>query len=185
MVDPTLIGALRDCFRWVGDAGTRSSGADRTGWMREPSIVAGIGHALSALVPDREPTVVLGPETSGYALGALVARHLGVGFAGAAKSRRELADSDLWLSARTPLDYRGRNLELTLRKRLLLPGDRVLLVDDWADTGGQLRALQRLVELAGAQVSGTVVIVDAVTDHGVRRSLDLRSLLNVRDLRER
>lgn len=185
MSGPDLIASLRDSFRWVGDAGSRSSGADRTGWLRDPTIVSNIGRGLSDLVPDADPTVVFAPETSGYALGALVAQHLEIGFVGAAKARRDLADSDLWVSARTPLDYRGRNLELTLRKRLLTPGARVLIVDDWADTGGQLRALHELVERSGARVIGTVVIVDALSDHGVRRSLGLRSLLNVRELRDR
>jgi hypothetical protein len=36
---------------------------------------------------------------------------------------------------------------------------------------------------AGTRPTGAVVIVDALADHAVRRSLGLRSLLNVRDLR--
>jgi len=176
---------LVESFRWVADAGTTSSGADRTGWLRNPIIAGRIGAVLADLVPGADATVVVGPESSGLPLGALVAHHLSTGFVAAGKKRRSLADSDDWLSALTPLDYQGRIMELTLRRRLLAAGDRVLLVDDWADTGGQLLALHALVRDAGARVAGTVVIVDGLKDHAVRRTLDLRSVLNVRELRAR
>lgn len=58
----------------------------------------------------------------------------------------------------------------------------MLVVDDWADTGGQLLAMQKLVERAGARYLGAVVIVDGLRDHEVRRRLRLRSLLSIREL---
>lgn len=132
--------------------------------------------------PIHEPTVVFAPQSSGYLFGALTAQSLGVGFVGASKERRTAADSDRWLVATTPLDYRGRNMELSFRARLLQGGDRVLVVDDWADTGRQLLAMASLVEQSGARYVGAAVVVDALTDHAVRRRLDVRSLLTVRDL---
>ena len=44
-------------------------------------------------------------------------------------------------------------------------------------------ALKTLVERSGARYLGAAVVVDALTDHQVRRDLNLASLLNVRDLR--
>ena len=41
-----------------------------------------------------------------------------------------------------------------------VPGARVLIVDDWLETGSQLRAARRLLERAGAQVVGVAVVVD-------------------------
>lgn len=83
------------------------------------------------------------------------------------------------------MDYQGRNMALSLRERLIFKGDRVLLVDDWADTGGQLLAMRTLVDRAGGVFVGAAVVVDALTSHAVRRELNLQSLLNVRDLRAR
>ena len=59
-----------------------------------------------------------------------------------------------------------------------------MLVDDWADTGGQLLGLKTLVEEAGARFIGSAVIVDVLSDHAVRRALNLRSLLNLREPRD-
>lgn len=177
-----LQNALIDAFAWIGDRGSESSAADRTRWLRDPRIVREIGAALAGLFPDEAPTVVLGPQSSGYSLGALVAAATGAGFAGAEKGDRRYSDSDPWLSATTPLDYQGRNLELAVRGRLLNGSDRVLIVDDWADTGGQLLALQSIVAQSGSRLVGTAVIVDALAVNATRRDLGLRSLLHVRDL---
>lgn len=175
--------ALVHAFAWISDRGDPRAGADRTRWLRDPRILGEIGAALAALV-DETPSVVIGPQTSGYGLGALVAAATGAGFAGVEKGERRYTDSDPWIMATTPLDYRGRNAELGLRKNLLGGSDRVLVVDDWADTGGQLLALQKIVELSGARLVGTVVIVDGLSSNSVRRQLGLRSLLHLRDLRD-
>ena len=173
---------LKATFAWVGDAGTSGTLADRSGWGRDQDVISGIGAALSGLFPDEKPTVIFAPQSSGYLYGGLVAQSTGGGFIGASKERRDLADSDKWLVATTPLDYRGRNMELSFRASLMTTSDKVLVIDDWADTGGQLLAMRALVAKSGARYIGAGVIVDGLSDHNVRRSLNLRSLLSVRDL---
>jgi adenine phosphoribosyltransferase len=60
-----------------------------------------------------------------------------VGFIEVRKDRAASCDSDAWLRRTTPPDYRDRHLTLGFRRDLLDSRDRVLLVDDWIDTGGQ------------------------------------------------
>ncbi len=98
------------------------------------------------------------------------------------KQKAPLSDTDDWLTARTPLDYRQRNLELSLRTRRLHPGDRVVFVDDWIDTGGQLRAAYTLAEMAGANWRGAAVVVDGLSEPSLRYRYGVRSLFNRRDL---
>lgn len=69
-----------------------------------------------------------------------------------------------------------------VRNGVLLPSDRVLAVDDIVDTGSQLLALKRLVELAGASWLGASVVVDVLDQNTVRRDLNLRSIFNGREL---
>ena len=127
---------LKNAFSWKGDAGTSSVLADRSGWARDRDVISQIGTALGGLFPDEKPTIVLAPQSSGYLYGSLVAQATGAGFVGASKTRRELAHSDKWLVATTPLDYAGRNMELSFRASLIDGSERVLVIDDWADTGG-------------------------------------------------
>lgn len=126
---------LKETFAWVGDAGTSNLSADRSGWVRDAQVVDEIGAALAGLFPDADPTVVLAPQSSGFLYGPLVAQSAGVGFVGASR-RRPLADSDTWSVATTPLDYAGRNMKLGFRTSLITGSDRVLIIDDWTDSGG-------------------------------------------------
>ena len=182
--DPTnqLLADLRQSFRWWSDGNDVSQYADPTGWWSDASILGRLGPALAALFDDARPTLVMGPESRGALVGALVATHLGVGLVEMRKYPRPATDSDRWLVAHTPPDYRDRTLRVGARRDLLKAGERVLLVDDWIDTGGQATAARALVDAAGASWCGVAVIVDALHDSKLRRELAVRTLLQLREL---
>ena len=137
-------------------------GSGVPGCWRDAELLAGLGPALGELAADARPEVVLAPQSRGTLVGALVATHLGVGLIELRKEVSRVADNDAWLVARTPLDYRERNLELGIRANLLSPGTRVLFVDDWVDTGGQLLAAHAITTMARANWCGTAVIIDGL-----------------------
>lgn len=86
------------------------------------------------------------------------------------------------VTALTPPDHRDRNPAMGIRTNLLAPGSRVLFVDDWVDTGGQLRAAHAIVSSAHAQWCGASVVIDARNDARLRHDHNIRALLNLRDL---
>lgn len=181
--DAALRRLLTDRFAEIGDDSTNGATyINRDGWWRDPTILERLPGALAAPFRSEPPTVVLGPQSSGFLLGPLVARELDVGFVGAHKEISLLADSDAWLVATTPPDYRDRHLEFGFRRGLISGADRVLVVDDWVDTGSQLLAMHRLIKLAEAHLLGTTVIADNLTDNRVRRDLRLTALVHARDL---
>jgi adenine phosphoribosyltransferase len=62
---------------------------------------------------------------------------------------------------------------LRLQRGSLSSGDRVVLVDDWVETGSQFRAAGGLIAECGAELVGCSVIVDDMTDQvraGIGRS---------------
>jgi adenine phosphoribosyltransferase len=170
---------LRAAFRWTdpGD-GSDYLVSDRSGWWRDPAILGGLGDALADLFRAERPTVVVSPEVTGFLLGPLVARALGVGFVEAyrAGARRPIAEPMIW--AEVPADHRGETQHLGVRRQLISPDDRVLVVDDWAATGAQARALSTLF---GAGYVGTAVIVNDCPPE-VARELTLRGLLTGQDI---
>lgn len=170
---------LRAAFHWTdpGD-GSDYLVSDRSGWWRDPAILAGLGDALADLFRAERPTVVVSPEVTGFLIGPLVARSLGVGFVEAyrAGARRPIAEPMIW--AEVPADHRGEKQHLGVRRQLISPDDRVLVVDDWAATGAQARALSTLF---GAGYVGTAVIVNDCPP-AVARELTLRGLLTGADI---
>ena len=180
--DAQLVADLRQAFRWLADRLDVRYAADPTGWWADPSILRRLGPSLAAPAAQSRPTHVVGPASRGALLGALVALELGVGLVELRKDPEPSTDSDRWLTARTPPDYQDRNLKLGLRRDLLPPGSRVLFVDDWIDTGGQAVAARQIVHAAEATWCGASVIVDALADAQLRRSLQVSSVLRSRDL---
>jgi adenine phosphoribosyltransferase len=170
---------LRRAFRWT-DPGPPSDYlvSDRSGWWRDPVLLDGLGPALAGFFRADRPTVVISPEVTGFLLGPLVARALGVGFIEAyrAGARRAIAEPMIW--AEIPADHRGDAQHLGVRRRLLADDDRVLVVDDWASTGAQARGLR---ELVGKRYLGTAAIVDECPP-AVTAELTIRSLLTGADL---
>jgi len=179
---PDLRDRLVSAFAWRGDRWDRHLLADVTGWWRDPALLRELGPALADPFRADRPTVVLGLQSRGVLLGALVALELGVGLVEVRKEPSQASDSDEWVVATTPPDYRDRHLSLGFRRNLVAPDDRVLVVDDWVDTGGQALGTQRLVAVTRASWLGISVIVDALGNHHTRRSLGAHALLHLREL---
>jgi adenine phosphoribosyltransferase len=173
---------LRATFRWT-DPGPASDVlvSDRSGWWRDARVLREVGPALSKLFVESRPTVVVSPEVTGFLIGPLVAGALGVGFVEAyrAGARRPIAEPMTWVDV--PADHRGEPQRLGVRSRLLGPGDRVLIVDDWILTGAQARALSALVTELGAVPVGVAVIVDECPP-AVAAELTVRGLITGAEL---
>jgi adenine phosphoribosyltransferase len=103
-------------------------------------------------------TKVAGIEARGFILGAAVARDLRAGFVAIRKSGTLFPGEKL--ARRTATDYRGAETELRLQCDSITTSDRVLLVDDWFETGSQGLVTKALIEEAGGELAGVSVVVD-------------------------
>jgi adenine phosphoribosyltransferase len=104
-----------------------------------------------------------------------MAAHTGAGFVAIRKS-------DGWLPGdvlerTTEPDWQGRSHSLRLQRGALTPDDRVVLVDDWYETGAQALAARELIEATGATMLGMSIIVDDLSDDVRERLGRLHALL--------
>jgi adenine phosphoribosyltransferase len=101
-----------------------------------------------------EVDAVAAIDALGFVLGTAVALELGVGVVAVRKGGK------LPVSALREefVDYSGEAKALELRPDLLKQGQRVLIVDEWVETGTQVRAAAALIERAGSVVAGFATI---------------------------
>ncbi|MCX4746209.1 phosphoribosyltransferase family protein [Kitasatospora sp. NBC_01287] len=152
---------LLEHFRWI------DGHADVWSVFRDPVALAAVVAGIVDPFRDAQVTAVCGIESRGFLLGAAAAVELGVGFVPVRKPDGLFPGDKL--SARTDPDYRQRRHTLRLQRSSLGPGDRVLLVDDWIETGSQAITVRRMVEECGSRWVGCGVMVDQLRDE--RRAL--------------
>ena len=106
----------------------------------------------------REVTKIAGIESRGFILGTACALELGTGFVPIRKEVGVFPGPKA--VTETGSDYRGNRHRLRLQRAALSAGDRVLLVDDWIETGMQAAGAKVLIEDCGATFVGVAAIVD-------------------------
>lgn len=98
--------------------------------------------------------IVAGIDAMGFILGSAVATTLGKGFLAIRKA------GHLCIETQTQdySDYSGQEKLMEVRLDVLRPGLRVLIVDQWIETGGTMKAAIQLVEKQGATVVGVAAV---------------------------
>lgn len=164
---------LLESFAWTnGDA-------DFSGVLKDGAFLAAVGPALAAPFADDHIAAVVVLEARGFVFGALAARALDVGLVLARKPGSVLPGA-LSEAGAYP-DWRGHVSEMRISRGAVARGDRLLLVDDWIETGAQATTVDRLVTGLGGRLVGVSVVVDD-TDDEVRDRLNVRALIKSRDL---
>ena len=113
---------------------------------------------LDDLCADLDPAqidVVGGLDAMGFVLGSAIATRIGRGFLPIRKAGKLCVDTD----SATFSNYSGRTQDMEIRKPAFAPGTRVLLVDQWVETGGTMAGAVKLVEQQQGEVAGMVAIV--------------------------
>ena len=142
----------------------------------------GLGEAVEGLAAAAPAGVdaVVALEARGFIFGAPVALALGVGFVPVRKPNKlPRAHVDVTYD----LEYGTETL--ALHTDALLPGQRVLVVDDVLATGGTIAAATGLVRRLGAEVAAVAVVLELDFLHGRERLrevgvTEVRALLTAR-----
>ena len=104
----------------------------------------------------RTPTHIIGIESRGFVMGAVLAYAMKLPFVMVRKAGAKYPGE--LLEESYTLEY-GK-ATLTLQTGLLGHTDRCILVDDLVATGGSVLATKRLIEQTGASVLGVSTIID-------------------------
>ncbi len=100
---------------------------------------------------------ICSPESLGFIVGSMLSRELGVGFVGIRKDRKLPAGAREQAIA-SYIDHRNNVATLSVDKKLLPEGSRVLLVDDWVETAATIQACMHMMEDLGCTVVGVAAV---------------------------
>ncbi len=167
--------AVLTAFRWV------DGHADVWRVFGDPDGLRLVVEHLAAVVREASATKVVGIESRGFILGGGVAVIAGVGFVPIRKEVGLFPGPKA--SVRAAADYRGQAHLLRMQRPALGSGDRVVLVDDWAELGSQASAAKRLVEDCGATWAGAALIVDQLSASRRAELAPVSRILTAEELR--
>lgn len=167
MVTPAaeVVKALTDKIRTIPNfpkPGIRFK--DITPLLQDPSTLRLAVDVLARHYQDVEVDAVVGIESRGFILGALLALRLGAGFVPVRKQGKLPAAVR---RAEYALEYGTDAVEI--HADAIRPGSRVVIHDDLLATGGTLAASVRLVEELGGSVVGVNVLVELTFLGGAAR----------------
>jgi adenine phosphoribosyltransferase len=104
---------------------------------------------------DKKVDLVAAVESRGFIFGGVLANRLKVGFVPIRKFGKLPADT---VEQKYDLEYGTDTLEI--HKDAVMPGQKVLIVDDLLATGGTIKAACKLVEKLGGQVVGILIMIE-------------------------
>lgn len=157
--------------RWYLSLMAPRSRGQKYAWL-DPSSAYINAKSFHAMLDDllepfsrNDVDVVAGFDAAGFVLGAGMAVRLGKGFLTIRKGGKIPVDYDV-----VPMkNYSGQTQEMEMRKPAFAKGTRVLLVDQWIETGGTMSAGIQLVERQGGVVAGIAAV--CIEDNDVTKQM--------------
>lgn len=102
---------------------------------------------------------VAGIEAMGFVLGAAVANKLNLGLV---LIRKDGLQNDIF--SEKFKDYTGKEKELSIHKDAIKEGEKILIIDDWVETGGAIKTVIGLINKCKGEIVGIGVLMDDSND---------------------
>jgi adenine phosphoribosyltransferase len=157
--------------RWYLKLMAPNTKGDKFAWLDPTSIYIN-GQAFHDLLDDLvndlgdiKVDVVGGLDAMGFVLGAALATRLGVGFLPIRKAGKLCVETDKVSFS----NYSGRTQDMEMRLPAFAKGTKVLLADQWVETGGTMNGGIRLVERQGGKVVALAAV--SIEDNAITQVL--------------
>ena len=137
---------------------------DITPLLKDPTAFRYVIDSFAERYAGSSIDTILAIEARGFPFGAALAYKLGKPLVPARKEGKLPAES---LRSEYSLEY-GTNV-VEIHRDGIMPGERVLIIDDLLATGGTLAAAARLVEQAGGRVESLALVIELTELDGRKR----------------
>jgi xanthine phosphoribosyltransferase len=126
--------------------------------MVDPLLIERLAAELAGRFARQRIDKVITVESSGIMIAQAIARQLGVPFI-FAKKKRPLTMGECY-SASSFSFTRQESTTLFVSREVLLPGERLLFADDFYAAGATCKAIEQIIDQAGATLVGAAVIIN-------------------------
>ena len=148
---------------------------DITPILADPDLLSLSIKALASFVEDSSIDKVIGIDARGFIFGSLVADSLGKGFIPVRKEGKLPWKTE---SESYELEY-GQSV-IEIHQDAVLPGERILIIDDLLATGGTAAAAIKLVNRLGGIVDSAAFFIELKFLNGreLLKNCEVHSVLN-------
>ncbi len=149
--------------------------------LSDPTVVSRMAEIISQWYAESQPDFVLTVETKGIPVALMTAKYLGVPLIIA---RRDATITDGSVVTINYVTGSMRRIQtMSLPKRYIREGQRVLIVDDFMKGGGTARGLADMMKEFNVEVLGTAVVMSTV-EPAQKLIGDYRSLMTLHNVDE-
>ncbi len=134
----------------------------------DPDLFAEIGKEIARRFEGEKIDRIVTIETSGIAIAIMVALELHVPLVFARKKKSILMTEDVYCS-KVYSYTKEENYDISISKKFLPAGERVLIIDDFLASGEAAIGLAHMVEDAGDEVVGMSIVVEKSFQPGRER----------------
>lgn len=153
----------------------------------DPVLFQEIGKEIARRYQDACITRIVTIEASGIALALMAAIELKVPLVFARKKKSILMVDDVY-HAKVYSYTKEENYDITISKKFLPAGDKVLIIDDFLASGEAAMGLAKLVEAAGDTVVGMAIAIEKSFQPGRKRLEDagyrVESLVRIKEFKD-
>lgn len=134
----------------------------------DPELMMEIGKEFARRFAEAGITRVLTIESSGIAPAIMAGLVMGVPMIFARKQKSLTLRDDIYVQKVYSFTKQESN-EITVSKKYILPGDRVLIIDDFLAHGEAAFGLAKIAEQAGASVAGIGIVIEKSFQNGAEK----------------
>ncbi len=136
------------------------------------ALMRDIGEEFARVFAGLGVDMVTTVESSGIAPAAMTALAMNLPLVVLKKQSSRILSEDVWQTTVQSFT-KGTRYELTLKRKFMPQGARVLLIDDFLASGEAAIGVHTLLAQAGAQLCGIGIVIEKAFQPGHQRLLDM------------
>ncbi|MBT6402140.1 adenine phosphoribosyltransferase [Candidatus Woesearchaeota archaeon] len=122
---------------------------------------------------------IAGLDALGFVIGGALAQKKNVGFVCIRKSGKLPGINDTVLKTSSFMDYTKTSKSFEINKSAIKKGDKILIVDEWIETGTQMKASIKLIE----ELGGIIIGISTLCSHKNKQTQILFEKYNLKAIR--